>query len=696
MNRTIKITTSALVVGAALIGLGLWKTIPSDMLSEIALPNTWSANASSPATTQSPPSTPPPVGAGLPANASPRSTDQPPVEAGLLAMKSPQTLERDGVSIALEVRPLAEDGVLREGEFADVRFRITDSASGQPLAGVAPGAWLDPETVAADQAQGREKSCKSRVGVFLKSSIGARPMLDLNSYFLLVMNRDASVSVVDPSVSVGGITSTMSRIDIKQPPMDWTTPKDNKRVFVSMPTAGEIAVIDSEQFKLLDSVPAGSNPVRVALQPDERLLWVGNNAKSAEASGVTVIDARSLKPLKHLATGAGHHEIAFSKDSRYAFVSNRDDGTVSIIDIASLTISKQLKTGSHPLSVAYSPLSQAVYVADGKDGTVTVIDTASLAVRRVIQLKQGLGPMSFSADGRFAIVLNTLENQASVIDAATNSLIHDLDVSAEPFQIVFTKAYAYIRGLASAKVTMINLSSLGEGRKPITQGFEAGPQAPRLAGDLPLASSLAVSRDDNAVFVVNPVDNTTYFYAEGMNAPMSGYPNRGQVARAALVIDRSLREVEPGLYSARVKLPVAGRFDVAFLLNQPNIIHCFTALVEPSMNLARQPGVPKVEFMLDKSTADLGSPYVVRFRIVQGQQKTERSGVSDVKVRYFRAPSSKTRTVAALEVGNGVYEAPVTLDQNGAWYLHVRAASLGASFDDKTFASVRVLPGNAH
>ncbi|NUU38924.1 cytochrome D1 domain-containing protein [Pseudomonas sp. C2B4] len=650
MNRTITFASCALVVGAALIWLGVSRTSPPVMLNEIALPNTWTG----------------------------------------------QTLERDGVTVALQVRPLAEDGVLREGEFADVQFRVMDKASGQPLAGVAPGAWLDPETVVADKAQGREQSCKSRVGVFLKSNIGARPLLDLNSYFLLVMNRDASVSVVDPSVSVGGITSTMARIDIKQPPMDWVTPRDNKRVFVSMPTANEVAVIDSEQFKVVDSVAAGSNPVRVALQPDERLLWVGNNAKSAEQSGVTVIDTASLKTLKHLATGGGHHEIAFSKDSRFAFVTNRDDGTLSIIDIASLTLIKQLKTGSHPLSVVYSPLSGAAYVADGKDGTVTVVDAMSQSVRRVIKVKQGLGPMGFSADGRFGIVLNTLENQASVIDAATDSLIHELDVSAEPYQVVFTKAYAYIRGLASPKVTMINLSSLGEGRKPISQGFEAGAQPPRLAGDLPLASSLGVSRDENSVFVVNPVDNTTYFYAEGMNAPMSGYPNRGQVARAALVIDRSLREVEPGLYSARIKLPPAGRFDVAFLLNQPNIIHCFTTVVEPNSSAPQQAGLPKVEFMLDKSTAALGSPYTVRFRIVQGKQKVQRSGVKDVQVRYFLAPSSRPQLVAARDVGDGVYEAPVTLDQKGAWYLHVRAASLGANFDDQTFASVRVLPGEAH
>ena len=649
MNRSANVVGCVLVVGMALVWLGVWRTAPSTLPAEVALANAHSG----------------------------------------------QTLARDGVWVDFKVQPLAEDGVLREGSFADVQFRVRDSHSGQPLSGVNPGAWLDQETVAADQAQGREKSCKSRVGVFLKSSIGARPMLDMNSYFLLVMNRDASVSVVDPSVSVGGITSTMARVDLKQPAVDWVSTRDNKRVFLSMPTAGEVAVLDSEQFKLIDSVTAGSQPTRVALQPDERLLWIGNNANTSQASGVTVIDSHSLKTLKHLATGNGHHEIAFSKDSRYAFVTNRDDGTLSIIDITTLTISRQLKTGTHPLSVAYSALSEAVYVADGNDGTVTVIDAASLAVRRVIKMSRGLGPMGFSADGRFGMVLNTLENRAEVIDAATDSLIHAIDVSAEPFQVLFSKAYAYVRGLASAKVTMINLASLGEGRTPISQGFEAGSQAPRLAGDLPLASSMAVSRDDNAVFVVNPTDNTTYFYAEGMNAPMSGYPNRGQMARAAMVIDRSLREVEPGLYSTRIKLPAAGRFDVAFLLNQPNIIHCFTTQVEPDKNLNLASDAPKVEFMLDHSTVVLGSPYVVRFRIVQGTPKAPRSGVEDVHVRYFRAPTSRAQEVAALDVGDGIYEVPVTLAQSGAWYLHVRAASLGASFDDKTFASVRVLPGEA-
>ena len=603
-----------------------------------------------------------------------------------------QLLERDGVSIEFEAVALNGKELI-EGTFADVRFRVTDTASGQPLSGISPGAWLD-QAQAGELVAERAKSCKTRVGLYLKSSIGSRPLLDLNSYYLVVLNKDPSLTVIDPSVSVGGVTSTMARIALKQAPMDWVASADDKRIFVSMPTAGEVAVIDAEKFQVLTNLTAGTAPVRVKLQPDERLLWVGNNVRDDAKSGVTVIETRSLNTLKFLPTGAGHHEIVFSKDSHYAFVSNRDSGTLSVIDVASLEVVQQLHTGSSPLSLAYSPLSGAVYVADGKDGTITVVDAGTLQVRNVIKDKQGLGPMQFSEDGRFAIVLNTLEGQAQVIDAASDEVIHSLDVAPEPFQLTFTKAYAYIRGLASPRVTMVNRSSLGKGREPIIQGFEAGPAAPKLAGDLPLASGLSPSRDDNSVFVVNPVDNTTYFYAEGMNAPMSGYPNRGHTARAAMVIDRSLREVEPGVYSSRVKVPAAGRFDVAFLLNQPQIVPCFDTRVDVNPALEKALATPRLEFLMDKVAAPLGSPFKVRLRVVEGRNGHPRKGLKDLHLRYYLAPSSRPQEVPTQEVADGIYEAALELPEVGAYYLHARSATLGSAFDQQTYTSLRVLPGN--
>ncbi|MCQ4347448.1 cytochrome D1 [Pseudomonas stutzeri] len=599
---------------------------------------------------------------------------------------------RDGVAIDFEARAEA-GGALVEGGFAELRFRLSDAVSGAPLQGQVPGAWLDQAAVAADGQAAT--ACKARIGLYLKGLPGVRPTLDLNSYYLFVLNQDPSITVIDPLTMVGGVTSTLTRIPLRRPPMDWVASADGKRLYVSMPDVDEVAVVDTEHFRVLASVPAGREPVRVALQPDGRYLWVGNNARDAAHGGVTAIDTRTLQPVLSARTGGGHHEIAFSADSRRAFVSSRDAGRLTVFDVDRLERLADIPVGAHPLAVAFSPLARAVYVSDGQGGTVSVIDADSLALRRRIDLQRGIGPLRFTPDGRYAFVLNTLEDSATVIDAASDRVLHTLTVSAEPWQIAFSRAFAYIRGLASPRVSMVDLAGLGGERPPGVLGFDAGPAAPKLAGALPLAQSLAGARGEAAVFVVNPVDNTTYFYMEGMNAPMSGYPNRGHSARAVAVVDRSLQELEPGVFGARVKLPAAGRFEVAVMLNQPQIAHCFVAEVQADPYLAQQRSTPRVEFLLDGAAATAGAPLVARLRVLQGAADEPRRGVDDLRVRYFLAPASRPREAAARELGDGFYEATLELPEAGAWYLHVGAESLGLAFGEQPYASLRVRPAPA-
>lgn len=596
-----------------------------------------------------------------------------------------QRLARDGVVIEFEARALSSDGELREGSQADLRFHISDAVSGQPLSGMNPGAWVD-QAQALGGRDGRQMDCKARIGIYLKGVMGARPLLDLNGYFLLVLNKDPSITVIDPSISVGGITSTFARIPLKRTPMDWVIARNDKRLYVSMPDAGEIAVIDTDSFTVTAYIAAGKEPMRLALQPDGRYLWAGD-----DAGGVSVIDTRSLALVASFPGGDGHHEIAFSDDSRHAFVSNRDSGSISVFDVAELRHLRDIATGSQPLAVAYSPLSQAVYVTEGETGAISVIDVRSLEVRSRIESRPGIGPMQFSADGRFGLVLNTLEGLALVIDASSDQIIHELEVTPEPYQLIFTRFYAYVRGLASSKVSMINLSSLGAGSEPIVQGFDAGPEAPKRAGALPLAVSMAQAREDSAIFVINPVDNTAYFYMEGMNAPMSGYQNRGHASRAALVVDRSLREMEPGVFSSRVTLPAPGEFDVAFLLNQPEMTHCFSVSVKADPALAKARNTAQVQFLLEASTVSIGSPVMARFRVVRGEGGEPWVGVKDLQVRYFLAPSSRPLLATAHEVGEGIYEAPLTLNQSGAWYLHVRSPSLELDGVERAYTSLRVV-----
>src|SRR3954471_976319 len=94
---------------------------------------------------------------------------------------------REGVVVEFSARPApgAAAHELMEGEFAEVRFKLTDEASGQPLRGNAPGAWMDMADVIRAPEGALQKSCRDKVQLYLRGIVGIRPMLDLNSYYVV-------------------------------------------------------------------------------------------------------------------------------------------------------------------------------------------------------------------------------------------------------------------------------------------------------------------------------------------------------------------------------------------------------------------------------------------------------------------------------------------------------------------------------
>ncbi len=443
---------------------------------------------------------------------------------------------KNGIRVDFRIESVEKRKALMAGDLAEVRFSITEESTGKPLRGADPGAWMDMSQVIRAQTGAQQKSCKDKVSLYMQGAVGIRPMADLNGYHVLVMNAEPSLSVVDPTVSMAGRTSTLASVQLSAPGADWARSADQKRLYVSTPASGKLAVVDLETFKLVKNIEVGKQPTRTALQPDGRYLWVANDGSDKDSAGVSVIDTAAERVVAEIATGRGHHEIAFSADSRLAFVSNRSDGTVSVIDTAKLSRVTDLKPGPLPIAIAYSPLAKALYVADGEAGTVSVYDDQTLERRATINLKPGLGPLRFTPDGRHALVVNPAQDALYVIDAAANELAHTIAIKGEPYAVAMSQAFAYVRALKSERVSMIALRSLEKGGTPTVQSFAAGAQAPAEAGRLAIADAISAANSEASVFVVNPADNTTYFYMEGMNAPSSNYQVMGGSARAVTVV----------------------------------------------------------------------------------------------------------------------------------------------------------------
>jgi YVTN family beta-propeller protein len=469
---------------------------------------------------------------------------------------------------------------------------------------------------------------------------------------------------------------------LKSPGEDWVQKTTDEKLFVSLPLANQVAVVDTNTWKIVTNIDAGLQPVRMALQPDARYVWVGNDAATASGkpSGVTVIDTTTLKVVAQLETGNGHHELSFSSDSRFAFVTNEADGTLSVIDVQKLAKVKDLKTGTPATATAFSSLANALYLVNEADGSVTVVDTRSHEIATRIQTKPGIRNVRFAPGGRWGFVTNAKENLVFVIDASTNRLAYTIKVDQGPDQVAFTDAFAYIRSTGSTEVTMIRLSTLAN--QPDVTTFPGGQNAPADAAvKASVADIIAPAPEGNSVLVANPADRIIYYYSEGMAAPMGSFQNYRRKPRGLMVIDRSLREVSSGVYSTTTKLPKSGIYDVAFLLDSPRITHCFNAEAKPNPDVPRDKQVAlKIEYLNKDEQLRVAENYKLRFKVVDSATLKAKSDLKDVRVLTMLSSGVWQKRDFARAVGNGVYELDLKVPQTGSYFIFVESRSQGVSF----------------
>ena len=609
-----------------------------------------------------------------------------------LSAEAPNRFVREGIVVEFSYAPAEkkdEGGKVLEGEFAEARFKVTDEATGKPVRALRPGAWMDMSKLLGKHEKA-PLDCRQKVGLYLQGIVGIRPRVDLNGYFVLVMNREPGIFVIDPFVGISGKTNLYGSIPLREPGTDWAKDRNEKTLYVTLSKSGKVAVISTESFKVVTEADAGENPVRVALQPDGQLLWVGNNGKDGGEGGVTAIDTATFSAVATIPTGKGHHELAFSPDSRFAYATNRGSGTVSVIDVRERKKVKDVRIGPQPISMDYSATARALYVADGQEGTVSVVDGKSHEVTAKVQAKPGLGPMRFTPDGRWGLVLNSREDAVHVLDASTNKIAHTVTVGKEPFQMVLSRSFAHVRCLGSERVFMVNLLELGKETPPPVTHYPVGAEPPGGVPDVGLARGIANAVGESEVLAVNPVNRTTYFYMEGMNAPSGTFKGFGQNPRAVETANRSLKEAEPGVYTTRVRFPVAGEYDVAFFLDSPKIVHCFAARAEANPALQKPGSRYELEYLVKERTVPAGDNVVVRFRLTDAMTGWGKTGLPDVTAISFRTPSYDRRQTPAREVGDGEYEVSLNLPVPGAYYVYVTVPSLKIGWQDFVHLSLMV------
>jgi YVTN family beta-propeller protein len=389
----------------------------------------------------------------------------------------------------------------------------------------------------------------------------------------------------------------------------------------------------------------------------------------------------NLKVAAKISTGAGKHELVVSNDNRFAFVSNHKSEAVSVIDIRKLARINEVKVGQGPISMSLSELSKAIYVASEMDGLITVIDGESLHVIARMKTKPGARSIRFAPGGRYGFVLSTKQSTVSIFDAASNRVLHEVNAGKSPDQIMFSDTFAFVRSLETENVEMLRLATIGQ-EVDVTE-FPGGQAAPGKGSTPVRADSIVLAPEGNSVIVANPVDKVLYFYSEGMAAPMGNFQNYRREPMAVLVVDRSLREIKPGVYSTTIKLPASGRYDVAFLNDSPRVSHCFEISADTNPALKeKQPVALRIEHQVKEMNLAVGKDFIFRFKLIDTATGNPKSDLKDVRVLTFLSPGVWQRRDIAQSVGNGIYELKINVPQTGVYMLFVESSSMGVRYID--------------
>ena len=587
-----------------------------------------------------------------------------------------QKIVEEGIAIEFSLDPNAKNATrVRAGEDANVKFKVTDTTTGTPIKGLNLSAWLSLRAgdKAVDPAQ-----CREKIQSYLTGSMRARPDVDLNSYYILALNRSPDISVIDPLLSFGG-SKLLTLVMMKSPGEDWVLSRQGEKLFVSLPLINQVAVIDTRSWTVANYIDTGIKPTRITLQPDQKYLWVASDANN-EAGGVTVIDTGTLKVVAQIATGAGRHETVVTADNRFAFIANGESGSVSIVDVRTLSKVSDVKVGPNPVSIVLSELSKAIYVGSETEGTITSIDEQGQILARM-KAKPGLRSIRFAPGGRYGFVVNTKESTVSVFDAASNRMLHEVRVGKAPDQIIFTDTFAFVRSLNTESVVMLRLSTIAT---EVNISEFPGGQALPVNGSVPVpADSIVRAPEGNAVILANPADKVLYYYAEGMAAPMGNFQNYRREPLAVLVVDRSLRETNPGVYSTTVKLPASGHYDVAFLADSPRIAHCFEVAADQNPSLKEAPTVAlRLEHQMKEITLRVGKNFPLRFKLIETATNRSKNDLKDVRVLTLLAPGTWQRRDIAKPLGDGIYEINLNLPEAGVYTIFVESSSMGVRYKD--------------
>ena len=295
----------------------------------------------------------------------------------------------------------------------------------------------------------------------------------------VVLNSgDASVSLVDMKTRT--VTKTMPIG--KEPHHVMLTP-DEKTLLVANAVGNDIALMNPLTGEVTGRIAKIIDPYHIGYSPDNR--WFITAANRLDRVDIYAANGADLKLAKTIAVGKTPSHIAFTADSKLAFVTMQDSNDLAVIDLVNQTLLWKIPTGPAPAGLWMTPGDQYLLVGITGGDYVQVIDWRNR--REVKKIFTGKGAHNFRPQGdrKHVFVTNRIASSISLINMQTLEKVgditglpagpDDMELTPDGKQLWVTFRFARKAGVIDVP-TMKLVSVIPVGKSP--HGIFFRPRAP--------------------------------------------------------------------------------------------------------------------------------------------------------------------------------------------------------------------------
>ncbi|MFU8850788.1 hypothetical protein ACNAW0_07355 [Micromonospora sp. SL1-18] len=180
---------------------------------------------------------------------------------------------------------------------------------------------------------------------------------------------------------------------------------DGRYFIASCEYSGDLIKVDTEKEQVIGQLHLKAGhpmPQDVKISPDGRTWYVAD----MHTSGIWILDGDAFTPPRFMATGAGAHGLYVSRDSKYLYITNRGEGTISLLDLATgkLATKWRIPGGGSPDMGGLSADGTIMWMSGRYHGVIYAIDTRDGHLIRKIKVgAEPHGLLVWPQPGRYSL-----------------------------------------------------------------------------------------------------------------------------------------------------------------------------------------------------------------------------------------------------------------------------------------------------